>query len=1368
MASGNYLPHPTDQTVKFVVPEEVGIYGGFSGNGLESTLEERDWVSHPTIISGDIGTPGLNTDNSDYLFELSGNGITLDDLILEEVHGVTAITSSGIHSTLLKNLIFRNHVGSNGAALYLNPSVGPQPNRIESCVFVDIDGGGLAGGIYVTTGGGTSHVWEVINSVFSNVTTDNYGAAMYIKSHGNIIGSTFYNNEDRNTVDANYASISIGFGSTEIHNSIVQGSTRDLVIFANSPASLLVENSNVGITAQNGTGPLSLGTGTFNSPVTFLDNVMLAGADNIWFTEDDGLQLLNGSADIDAGVILSPPSDVDILGKSRDANPDLGAYEFIPGPLSANLIAYYDFDNNLDDQIGSANLTEPLGAVPFTTGVSGQGVDFSTSVNYLKTANGALSASANFSMSFWMKSPPEGLQIPFLQTSDGAATNAKNNFDISPLNELRFWGDNSFQTVQTPLIADGNWHHVAIVSTSLTASLNIFIDGVDVPLLMTNPDSPSVLESTLCIGARSDLLANDTYDYTGLIDELKIFNVALQNQDITDLFMENTPPNLAPVAHFPFEEGTGLTTVDISNGLTGSMNNMSNASWVPGISGAHALDFDGTDDDVYVAPAPIINDIFSGGGSVSFFIEPRSWGIGQSHVITKWNDNEGWFIITDSRTQGVRFLHDFCTNEGKWNTTGTINLNEVTHVIITYDNSSSTNQPTIYYNGVATTTIVNLAANGSPTSDASKTLIMGGIQGGTKFFDGIIDDVRLFDHILSPTEAADLYNDIAPPEPLEFSSLEPFNGESNVPTDANLILSFPENIDLMGGNVELYENSGFVDAFDKNSSFLMALGNSLVIDPPSDLMPSSNVHILIDPGMITGNVSANVFAGFSTNTEWAFTTASNGTGGGGPSQPLVLTEHTPFMTPPALAAGSMDNIVLMFELQGGANIEVIDGFRIDVSGNIEDLAYYELIDVTSTPVLLYGGNFWTGDEDGGNIDFSGNPFAVPAHGSNVLELKVSISHSISGDNISFAQSTLGLFSSNTVVGNLQSSGLISLSGAPAPPADSSGLGLGLDTFYLLEEGEVLARGRNDLKQLGRSSNLHLFESADFTGTLVGFAVGASHVVAFDDLGRIVTWGDNSFGQSKNDGSVAIDNSIGNVVQVSAGAYSSHALNDAGELWVKGRNHLGQLGLGDTTNRNIWTKVLNLPTGNIVKIAAGYEHLLLLMDDGDLYGFGSNGYGQLSLPGDGFFTSQILLVTGFGVVDIAAGAFHSVMVNSNDDLGLFGKNSGGQLGSGGFSAFEATPQSVTPGVPVLKITAGLNHTLFLLDTGMGQKQAYICGSLGDVQSPNPVVAHPAMVVDDIASGPSSVLFRRGDIIEIMGKGPDGELYPQATLLLDLNP
>jgi alpha-tubulin suppressor-like RCC1 family protein len=78
----------------------------------------------------------------------------------------------------------------------------------------------------------------------------------------------------------------------------------------------------------------------------------------------------------------------------------------------------------------------------------------------------------------------------------------------------------------------------------------------------------------------------------------------------------------------------------------------------------------------------------------------------------------------------------------------------------------------------------------------------------------------------------------------------------------------------------------------------------------------------------------------------------------------------------------------------------------------------------------------------------------------------------------------------------------------------------------------------------------------------------------------------------------------------AGGYHSFLLLEGGELYACGDNTHGQLGLGDTANRNSWQRVA-LP-GPVRTIVAGAYHSFLQLATGEVYGCGHNGRGQLGL------------------------------------------------------------------------------------------------------------------------------------------------------------
>lgn len=186
-------------------------------------------------------------------------------------------------------------------------------------------------------------------------------------------------------------------------------------------------------------------------------------------------------------------------------------------------------------------------------------------------------------------------------------------------------------------------------------------------------------------------------------------------------------------------------------------------------------------------------------------------------------------------------------------------------------------------------------------------------------------------------------------------------------------------------------------------------------------------------------------------------------------------------------------------------------------------------------------------------------------------------------------------SSNLIIGDSFGTGVVALNHIEYEN-DSTRLAVGHEILFLVNGNAILSQGRNESGQLGRSGdNLSMLPITAISDNIHFIEAGAEHVIALDENQQILTWGLNNFGQSHDNSTVEVDTSLGNVVLVAAGAYSSYAVTESGKFWAKGRNHLGQLGLGDTTDRGSWTEVTGLPAGNIHKISAGVEHVLLLIN-----------------------------------------------------------------------------------------------------------------------------------------------------------------------------
>lgn len=167
-----------------------------------------------------------------------------------------------------------------------------------------------------------------------------------------------------------------------------------------------------------------------------------------------------------------------------------------------------------------------------------------------------------------------------------------------------------------------------------------------------------------------------------------------------------------------------------------------------------------------------------------------------------------------------------------------------------------------------------------------------------------------------------------------------------------------------------------------------------------------------------------------------------------------------------------------------------------------------------------------------------------------------------------------------------------------------------------------------------------------------------------------------------------------------------------------------------------------------RIAAGYEHVVLLRADGTVWTWGRNTYGQL---GDGTTTDSPtpVPVPGLsGVTDVAAGACHNLALLGDGTVRAWGSSVAGVIGNGTWSAVPVTaPVPVTGLTSVIAIACGERHNLALRSDGTVRAWgANFNGQLGQapvnpIPSPTPIAGVTGVV--SIAAGSSHSLVVRND-------------------------
>uniref|UniRef100_A0A8C2MLF0 X-linked retinitis pigmentosa GTPase regulator n=1 Tax=Cricetulus griseus TaxID=10029 RepID=A0A8C2MLF0_CRIGR len=223
------------------------------------------------------------------------------------------------------------------------------------------------------------------------------------------------------------------------------------------------------------------------------------------------------------------------------------------------------------------------------------------------------------------------------------------------------------------------------------------------------------------------------------------------------------------------------------------------------------------------------------------------------------------------------------------------------------------------------------------------------------------------------------------------------------------------------------------------------------------------------------------------------------------------------------------------------------------------------------------------------------------------------------------------------------------------------------------------------------------------------ACGRNHTLVSTDKGSVYAAGGNNEGQLGLGDTDDRDtfHQIGfftpkdNIKQLSAGANTSAALTEDGKLFMWGDNSEGQIGLKNKSNVCIPHEVT---VGKPISwISCGYYHSAFVTVDGELYTFGEPENGKLGLPNQLLInhrSPQRVLGIPEKVIQVACGGGHTVVL-TDKVVYAFGLGQFGQLGLGTF-LFETSEPKVIERIKDQKISyisCGENHTALMTDIGL---------------------------------------------------------------------
>lgn len=512
-----------------------------------------------------------------------------------------------------------------------------------------------------------------------------------------------------------------------------------------------------------------------------------------------------GSAMLDEVRIYNyPRSQKQIVQDMNAGHPSVGS------PVGS-AAGHWKFDegygttaNNAGHLGSTLNGTLQTGPVWSNDGKFGKAISFDGSNDHITVSyNPSLEyTSGDRAWSVWVKPDATDSDGGYIFSKPWNESGEYNYFlrsqgGANPVLTFQMMGASTWNTSTEAILSAGSWNHIVVTVEDVDNSVNIYLNGTlvktDTHTITSWTPASGNLNRDLAIGTifpyGGSWVGNTAFSFKGSIDELKFYSYALTADEVRVEYNEGkgitlgsvstgvggtSPSNSTsreyclpgdtatcspPVAEWLMNEGVGTTVYDTSENNRFMNFGVGNSTpkWTTGIRGNGVL-FDGTNDIIATTSTPLV-----GGSNTPTSFTVSGWF--KSHTVAAGSAQDRIFAQTDASgasgynllifTQNGNLNYDvFPPSGGTLSSNQTIVANRWYHFAVV--RNGSTRQ--IYLNGV-----LDISDTGGETysgSSITKTLI-----GGTHsfhYFDGIIDDVRVYDYPRTAAQIMWEYNKGAP------------------------------------------------------------------------------------------------------------------------------------------------------------------------------------------------------------------------------------------------------------------------------------------------------------------------------------------------------------------------------------------------------------------------------------------------------------------------------------------------------------------------------------------------------------------------------------------------------------------------------